>query len=240
MHPDVAALLAVQDDDIEIHGLEERLAALMPRLEAMAKEQERAARCARSGSSGGRRGGAATARRARPTGPIQGARGAQPGAAQCRHQRARGDRGDGAARSGAAHDRRGERELDSIVHRLADLRHGVTERDHALRDIERAQKELRASLDADRAAIDEELAKLRARRNDLAAKVPRSLAHAIRPHPLAQTSARGFSTSRQLVRELRYGDSAAAAQRDDRQRCDGDLRRLRSASVRGRMMLVRG
>jgi predicted nucleic acid-binding Zn-ribbon protein len=68
-----------------------------------------------------------------------------------------------------------QRELDSIVHRLTDLRHGVTERDHALRDIEREQKELRTSLDADRAAIDEELAKLRARRNDLAAKVPRSL-----------------------------------------------------------------
>ncbi|HEX4469741.1 MAG TPA: hypothetical protein VH080_09405, partial [Gemmatimonadaceae bacterium] len=43
MHPDVAALLAVQSDDIEIHGLEDRLAALMPRLETIVKEQERAA-----------------------------------------------------------------------------------------------------------------------------------------------------------------------------------------------------
>jgi len=68
-----------------------------------------------------------------------------------------------------------QRELDSIVHRLGDLRHDVTERDHALRDIDRAQKELRASLDADRGAIDADLAKLRAQRNELAAKVPRSL-----------------------------------------------------------------
>jgi predicted nucleic acid-binding Zn-ribbon protein len=68
-----------------------------------------------------------------------------------------------------------QRELDSITHRLGDLRHDITERDHALRDIDRAQKELRASLDADRGAIDADLAKLRAERNELAAKVPRSL-----------------------------------------------------------------
>jgi hypothetical protein len=68
-----------------------------------------------------------------------------------------------------------QRELDSISHRLTDLRHGVTERDHAFRDIEREQKELRSSLDADRAVIDAELARLHAHRNELSAKVPRAL-----------------------------------------------------------------
>ena len=42
MHPDVAALLAVQDDDVVINDLETRLAELMPRLDAMTKERDKA------------------------------------------------------------------------------------------------------------------------------------------------------------------------------------------------------
>jgi len=42
VHPDVAALLTVQDDDVIIHELEEQLAALRPRLEVMAKERDKA------------------------------------------------------------------------------------------------------------------------------------------------------------------------------------------------------
>ena len=41
MHPDVAALLAVQDDDVIIDDLETRLAELRPRLDAMAAEHDR-------------------------------------------------------------------------------------------------------------------------------------------------------------------------------------------------------
>ena len=42
MHPDVAALLAVQDDDVAINELETRLAELAPRLTIMAKERDKA------------------------------------------------------------------------------------------------------------------------------------------------------------------------------------------------------
>ena len=42
MHPDVTALLAVQDDDLKIHELETRLAELRPRLDAMARERDKA------------------------------------------------------------------------------------------------------------------------------------------------------------------------------------------------------
>ena len=42
MHPDVAALLTVQADDIEIHELEAKLATLMPRIDAITKERDRA------------------------------------------------------------------------------------------------------------------------------------------------------------------------------------------------------
>lgn len=175
MHPDVAALLAVQNDDIEIHGLEERLAALMPRLEAIVKEQERAA----GALDQARQAVDAEERRQRDVrgrldqfkqleernqaqlNVVTSAREATAATAQLDQAR----RMIGEA----------QRELDSITHRLTDLRHGVTERDHALRDVEREQKEVRSSLDADRAAIDTELATLRAHRNDLAAKVPRGL-----------------------------------------------------------------
>jgi hypothetical protein len=175
VHPDVAALLAVQTDDIEIHGLEERLEALMPRLNAMAKDQERAAAALEQA----RQAVDTEERRQRDVrgrldqfrqleernqatlNAVTSAREATAATAQLDQAR----RMIGEA----------QRELDSIVHRLGDLRHDVTERDHALRDIDRAQKELRASLDADRGAIDADLAKLRAQRTELAAKVPRSL-----------------------------------------------------------------
>jgi predicted nucleic acid-binding Zn-ribbon protein len=175
VHQDVVALLAVQTDDIEIHGLEERLAALMPRLDAIVKEQERAVTAldqARSAVDGEERrqrdvrGRLDTFRQLEERNQAQlntvtSAREATAATAQLDQAR---------KMIGEA-----QRELDGITHRLSDLRHAVTDRDHALRDIERAQKELRASLDADRATIEAQLAEVRARRTERAVKVPRSL-----------------------------------------------------------------
>jgi predicted nucleic acid-binding Zn-ribbon protein len=175
VHPDVAALLAVQTDDIEIHGLEERLEALMPRLQSMAKDQERAA----IALDQARQAVDAEERRQRDVrGRLdQFHQLEQKNQAQLNAVTSAREATAATAQLDQARRMIGEaqRELDSIVHRLGDLRHDVTERDHALRDIEKAQKELRASLDADRGAIDADLAKLRAQRNDLAARVPRSL-----------------------------------------------------------------
>ena len=42
MHPDVGALLAVQDDDVNIRRLETQLAQLGPQLEALARERDTA------------------------------------------------------------------------------------------------------------------------------------------------------------------------------------------------------
>jgi hypothetical protein len=171
----VAALLAVQSDDIEIHGLEDRLAALMPRLETIVKEQERAA----SALDQARQAVDAEERRQRDVrGRLDQFRQLEErNQAQLNAVTSAREATAATAQLDQARRMIGEaqRELDSIVHRLTDLRHGVTERDHALRDIEREQKELRTSLDADRAALDKELGELRARRDDLAAKVPRSL-----------------------------------------------------------------
>ena len=175
MHPDVAALLAVQADDIEIHGFEERLAALMPRLEAIVKEQERAA----GALDQARQAVDAEERRLRDVrGRLDQFRQLEErNQAQLNAVTSAREATAATAQLDQARRMIGEaqRELDGISHRVTDLRHGVTERDHALRDIEREQKEVRASLDADRASIDAELTRLRAHRADLAAKVPRSL-----------------------------------------------------------------
>lgn len=175
MHPDVASLLAVQTDDIEIHGLEERLAALMPRLEAMAKEHERAGTALEQS----RQAVDAEERRQRDVrGRLdQFKQLEERNQAQLNAVSSAREATAATAQLDQARKMIGEaqRELDGITHRLGDLRHAVTDRDHALRDIERAQRELRESLDADRAAIEAQLAEVRARRDQRAQKVPRGL-----------------------------------------------------------------
>jgi len=175
VHPDVAALLAVQTDDIEIHGLEERLAALMPRLDTIVKEQERAA----ATLDRARQAVDAEERRQRDVrGRLDQYRQLEErNQAQLNAVTSAREATAATAQLDQARKMIGEaqRELDGISHRLTDLRHAVTDSDHALRDIEREQKEMHASLDADRAAIEAHLAELRARRRERAASVPRSL-----------------------------------------------------------------
>jgi predicted nucleic acid-binding Zn-ribbon protein len=175
VHPDVAALLAVQTDDIEIHGLEERLAALMPRLEAMTKEHERAGVALEQA----RQAVDAEERRQRDVrGRLdQFKQLEERNQAQLNTVTSAREATAATAQLDQARKMMGEaqRELDGVTNRLGDLRHAVTDRDHALRDVERAQRELRESLDADRAAIEAQLADLRARRGERAQKVPRGL-----------------------------------------------------------------
>ncbi|HEY7234941.1 MAG TPA: hypothetical protein VH539_12375 [Gemmatimonadaceae bacterium] len=175
MHPDVAELLAVQTDDIEIYGLEERLATLMPRLDAIAKEQERAA----VALDQARQAVDAEERRQRDVrGRLDQFRQLEErNQAQLNAVTSAREATAATAQLDQARRMIGEaqRELDGISHRLTDLRHAVTDRDHALRDIERAQKELRSSLDADRATIEAQLADAHKRRDERAAHVPRAL-----------------------------------------------------------------
>jgi uncharacterized protein len=175
VHPDVAALLAVQADDIEIHDLEDQLAALMPRLEAMAKEQERATHALEQA----RQAVEAEERRQRDVrGRLDQFRQLEErNQSQLNSVTTTREATAATAQLDQARKMIGEaqHELDTINHRMADMRHAVTEREHALHDIEQTQRELRSSLDADRAAIEKQLADLRARRTDKARAVPRSL-----------------------------------------------------------------
>jgi predicted nucleic acid-binding Zn-ribbon protein len=165
----------VQADDIEIHDLEERLAALMPRIEAMATEQERAMHALEQA----RQAVEAEERRQRDVrGRLDQFRVLEErNQSQLNSVTTTREATAATAQLDQARKMIGEaqRELDSINHRISDLRHAVTEREHGLRDIEQAQRELRSSLDADRAAIEKQLTALRTQRNDKARTVPRSL-----------------------------------------------------------------
>lgn len=175
MHPDVAALLAVQTDDADIYTLEDRLQALAPRLEALDRERERAVR------------GAEQARRALEQ-------------EQQRHAALR----DKLAEHKALHDRNAaqldhianvkqaaaavtqleqakrmladaEREAEIMGRRIVEMQKDLQEREAAVADVESRQAEVRAAVTAERAAIDEQIKEARSRRDAKARAVPRSL-----------------------------------------------------------------
>lgn len=175
MHPDVAALLAVQADDIEIHNLESRLEALMPRISAIMKDRERAA----AALDAARHAAEAEERRQRDVrGRLDQYRQLEErNQSQLNAVTTAREATAATAQLDQARKMIGEaqRELDAISHRLTDLRHAVADRERDLRDMEQAQQDARASLDADRQSIEGELTARRADRSNRAANVPRSL-----------------------------------------------------------------
>jgi len=174
VHPDVEALLSVQDDDQQIFAIEAKIAELNPRLEKLARERERE--------------GAALAQARQAL--EQEERRRRDLETRLAHHRQLQDRSQAqlnaitsqreatAAMAQAEQTRRmvsdSERDLDALDHRIADLRHGVSEREHAVAALEQWQAEARASLDADRATLERELAAARADREAKAQRVPRA------------------------------------------------------------------
>jgi predicted nucleic acid-binding Zn-ribbon protein len=175
MHPDVSALLAVQQDDLEIYALEARLASLAPRLAALEKE----------------RGGAANA--------LERARKAVE-AEESRHREARGrtethrqlversqrqyesvasPREAAAAMTQLEQTKRmvdeSERDAAQVQGRVNELRHQVADLERQLADLESRQTEARGTLDADRATLERELTEAKRKRDTLARAVPRPM-----------------------------------------------------------------
>lgn len=175
MNPDVAALLTVQADDLRTYGIEDRLGALAPRLEAL--EQDR------------KRGEAAVAQvKQQIEAEEQRQRELQDRLRQHREMR---DKSEGllgqvsAPREAAAAMAQieqakrfiadEERDLETLSKRLTDLRKAAGDRDKDVTEIERVQLETRASLDADRATLEKELGEVTAERSRKAQAVPRSV-----------------------------------------------------------------
>ena len=175
MHQDVAALLAVQSDDLIIHELEGRLAALAPRLDILASEFDRA----RGAQEQAAQAVAAEERRQRDM---------QHRVSQHRQLLERNT-----AQLGAVHTEReataavaqldqakrmiaeDERELETVARRLDELRRTANDREHFARDVERRQEEARASLGADSRMLEEQLRQARVDREQKATAVPRQL-----------------------------------------------------------------
>lgn len=175
MHPDVAALLAVQDDDIAIHQLETQLTELMPRLDAMGRERDKAI---------------AALQQARKTADTEekrrqdvAARVSQHKALQEKNQAALNSvtsmREATAATAQLEQARRmideDERELSAIGQRLVEANRIVAERERVASELETAQTTARASLSADQKDLESKLAAARQDRENKTKLVPRSL-----------------------------------------------------------------
>lgn len=175
MHPDVAALLAVQDDDVVINDLETRLAELMPRLDVMTKERDKAL---------------AALQQARKVAETEekrrqdvAARVSQHKALQDKNQAALNSvtsmREATAATAQLEQARRmideDERELSAIGQRLVEANRIVTERERVASELETAQNTARASLSVDQKDLEEGLVTARQDREKKTKFVPRAL-----------------------------------------------------------------
>ena len=175
MHPDVAALLAVQDDDVAIHDLEIRLAELMPRLSAMAQERDKAL----SSLQQARKSADAEERRRQEVA----ARVSQHRALQEKNQAALNSvtsmREATAATAQLEQARRmideDERELSAIGQRLVEANRVVSERERVASELETAQNSARASLAVDQKDLEDKLVIARQDREKKTKFVPRSL-----------------------------------------------------------------
>lgn len=175
MHPDVSALLAVQEDDVAIHELETRLGALRPRLEALARERDKALAAleqAKQSADSEERRRADVATRV-----------SQHKALHEKHQSALNNissmREATAATAQLEQAKRmideDERELAVIGQRLQEARRLVDDRQRQADELARAQAEAQATLSEQQQEIEGQLEQARGSRSGKATKVPRSL-----------------------------------------------------------------
>ena len=175
MHQEVAILLEVQTDDAAIFALEDRLAALAPRLAALEADTQRAQKAlaeSRTSLEG-------EARRQRD---VQ-FRVDQHRELLKRHEEVlnavTGPREAAAAMAQTEQARRmladDEREMASVQSRIADLRNYVAERELDVETTGAAQSEARELLAAERNDVQKALAAARGDRDRKAAKVSRGL-----------------------------------------------------------------
>lgn len=175
MNPDVAALLQVQTDDLKTYGIEDRLSALVPRVAALAVDRKNAE-------------DALVQARLQVETEEKRQRDLQDRVRQHRELRDKSEgllgqvtspREAAAAMAQIEQAKRfiadEERELDTVGHRLTELRKMSADREKSVGEIEHVQQETRASLDLDRAELEKELSAVRADRDQKAQAVSRAL-----------------------------------------------------------------
>jgi uncharacterized protein len=175
VHPDVAALLAVQEDDVAIHDVEEQLAQLRPRLDEMARERDRAV---------------SALEQARQTAESEERRRADVAARVSQHKTLHDKnqvalnsitsmREATAATAQLEQARRmideDERELAAIGQRLQEANRLVAERERTANDLSTAQESARASLAVDQERLEGQLKEAQTKRAAKVGSVPRNL-----------------------------------------------------------------
>lgn len=175
MNAEVAALLEVQAEDIKTYAIEDRLSALAPRLGALEQDRKRAEEALKQAKQ-------------MAESEEQRQREIQDRLRQHREMKEKSEgllgqvttpREAAAAMAQIEQAKRfiadEERDLETIQHRLAELRKGAVDREKAVKDIEKVQEEARESLATDQAALQKELGAVKAARDKKAMSVPRSL-----------------------------------------------------------------
>lgn len=175
MHPDVQSLLAVQADDIELYQLEDRLAALAPRLAALEKERGKV-----SGQLDRARASieAEEARHREASVRLEANR-ALVDRSQHAYEAVTSPKEANAAVSQLEQTRRmmgdSEREVAQVQGRINELRHAAADLEGALADVEARQAETRTALQSERTAIDVEVVAAQAKRTETARAVPAAM-----------------------------------------------------------------
>ncbi len=175
MHPDVAALLAVQEDDISIHTLESRLAELQPRIDQMTRERDKAMaalqQARQAAESEDKRRSDVASRVAQHKALLDKNQAALDNITSMREATAATAQLEQAKRM-IDED---ERELTAIGQRVQEANRVVAERERIANDLDAAQQEARATVGEDKQKIETELGAARSARNEKAKAVPRNL-----------------------------------------------------------------
>ena len=175
MHPDIAALLALQSDDAEIHRMQEKLAAMSPRLDALAREHARAL----AALDKAKQGMEAEERRKRDVTERLAQHRTLRERNQAQLEGIRSEREASAATAQLEQSDRmidtDQREIESLDNQVRQMRDLVSERETVAHKIEEELEQTRNAMDADVKLIEAQLAALRAQRKAKAPAVPRSL-----------------------------------------------------------------
>ena len=175
MNQDVEAVLALQDDDAAADAVEARLKALEPRerdLDRVRQVAEDALARARSAMEAEERRHAAMSTRVAEHRQLHQRNVTQlEGVRKMRDATAATSQVEQARQVLAAE----EAELQSIAHRLAELRGAVATQQQALESLGEEQRVAREQLGSERRVVEEEMQAARAKREQAAAKVPRAL-----------------------------------------------------------------
>jgi len=175
MHPDVQSLLEVQRDDLEIYGLEAKLAALAPRLDALEKERARAAQELERASA------AIKVEEARHRDAMHRVDSNRQlvDRSQRAYESVTSPREANAAMAQLEQTKRmvddSEREATQISGRITEMRRHAGDLQAALADVEHRQTDARQALEAERVEIEGQIAQARAKRESTAKAVPRTM-----------------------------------------------------------------